>query len=74
MSRALLQAEAKALSAAAEPNAAPSDAGVGIHIAAVAKSFGERVVFRDLSLEIGAGAFVAVVGRSGCGKTTRSCA
>jgi sulfonate transport system ATP-binding protein len=76
MSRAALQAEEKALAPVVElepalpPRAAPPDAGVGIRIAAVAKAFGERVVFRDLSLGVAPGEFVAVVGRSGCGKTT----
>ena len=77
MNRALLQAEQKALApVVAETESsplsteAPSAAGVGIRIAQAAKSFGARGVFHDLSLDIAAGAFVAVVGRSGCGKTT----
>jgi len=43
---------------------------VGIHLENVAKSFGDREVLRDLTLTIPAGQFTAVVGRSGCGKTT----
>jgi len=43
---------------------------VGIRLEQVSKAFGERTVLCDLSIEIAAGQFVAVVGRSGCGKTT----
>lgn len=46
--------------------------GQGIPVLAkgLAKSFGEKQVLQDLSLEIPAGQFVAVIGRSGCGKST----
>jgi sulfonate transport system ATP-binding protein len=43
---------------------------VGIRLEQVSKVFGERSVLQDLSLAIEPGQFVAVVGRSGCGKTT----
>ena len=36
----------------------------------VSKTFGARAVLRSLDVEIPSGQFVAVVGRSGCGKTT----
>jgi len=43
---------------------------VAIRLEAVEKSFGDRRVLRGLSVTIAPGQFVAVVGRSGCGKTT----
>lgn len=44
----------------------------GIPVAAhdLSQSFGAKQVLSHLSLELGAGEFVAVVGRSGCGKST----
>ena len=42
----------------------------GVHVAGLKKSFGGRTVFEDLSLVAEPGEFVALVGRSGVGKTT----
>ena len=53
-------------------DAAPRGEGSGtaVSIRNLEKSFGGQPVLRSLSLEIARGHFVAVVGRSGCGKTT----
>ena len=44
--------------------------GLPLAINAIHKAFGEREVLKDIQLNIPAGQFVAVVGRSGCGKST----
>ena len=42
----------------------------GVRFSGVGKRFGEHWVFRDLSLSLPGGGTTAVVGESGCGKTT----
>lgn len=44
--------------------------GISIAIQSVSKSYAGRDVLKSLDVEIGAGEFVAIVGRSGCGKST----
>lgn len=44
--------------------------GLAIDLQAVTKRFGERAVLRSLGLTIPTGSFVAIVGRSGGGKST----
>jgi sulfonate transport system ATP-binding protein len=52
------------------PSAPPSVGGAAVSLRKLVKSFAGRKVLRGLSLEIGRGMFVSIVGRSGCGKTT----
>lgn len=48
----------------------PAKATPQIRIRKLWKSYGERVVLENLSLDVQAGEFVSIVGASGCGKTT----
>ena len=41
-----------------------------LKLTAVGKRFGERVLLHDISLAVGAGEYVAIVGESGIGKST----
>jgi sulfonate transport system ATP-binding protein len=44
--------------------------GIELSLRGLSRTFGERPVLAGLELEVPAGSFLAVVGRSGCGKTT----
>ncbi len=41
-----------------------------IEIRQIAKKYGKKQILKDVSLEVGAGSQVAIIGRNGCGKTT----
>jgi NitT/TauT family transport system ATP-binding protein len=45
-------------------------AGKGLDIGGLSVSYGERRVLEDVNLSVRSGEFVAIVGKSGCGKTT----
>jgi sulfonate transport system ATP-binding protein len=49
---------------------AKSRLGLSITLEGLAKSFGRREVLKSIDIQIKPSQFVAVVGRSGCGKTT----
>jgi sulfonate transport system ATP-binding protein len=55
---------------APSPLAPHIESGAAVSLRKLEKGFAGRRVLRALSLEIARGMFVAVVGRSGCGKTT----
>jgi iron(III) transport system ATP-binding protein len=42
----------------------------GLHVAGLRKSYGRTPVLRGVDLTVAAGALTALIGRSGCGKTT----
>ena len=62
--------EESAAASAQLQKAGSAGLGLPITLDGVAKRFGSRPVLDALSLSIGASEFVAVIGRSGCGKTT----
>jgi NitT/TauT family transport system ATP-binding protein len=51
-------------------SSAPENAGTRIQLRGVGKSYGAFEVFRDVNLDVGKSEVVAIVGASGCGKTT----
>jgi sulfonate transport system ATP-binding protein len=63
-------AEVQAVAQASAATKPKPRRGIGITIQSVSKSYAGRTVLKSLDVEIGAGEFVAIVGRSGCGKST----
>ena len=55
---------------ATERGAAPAPAGTVALTRGLSRSFGDQVVLDDLDLDIRSGEFVAMIGRSGTGKST----
>ena len=55
---------------AARPNLTVSDGSAGLQVRNLRKSYRKRPVLRDVSLELGRGEVVALLGPNGSGKTT----
>ena len=54
----------------AAPNLTVQDGDVGLHIVNLRKSYRKRPVIRDVSIDLGRGEVVALLGPNGSGKTT----
>lgn len=53
-----------------QPRVPPVDGGIEVAVRGLRKTFGDKEVLKGIDLAIGAGDFVAVIGKSGCGKST----
>ena len=52
------------------PELTVTDSDVGLRVRHLRKSYGKRVVIRDVNMDLGRGEVVALLGPNGCGKTT----